>query len=147
MIGVVPFDKALAMAINSGLDLVEISPGAEPPVCKVLDFGKYKYEAKKRAHEAKKKQKTFSLKEVKLRPNIGLADFEVKLKNIIKFLNDGDKVKVTLMFRGREIVHNKIAKEHFDKIIASIDEIGKVESEPKLEGRQMLMILSPEKGA
>lgn len=143
MLGVLPIDKALAMAQNRGLDLVEISPGAKPPVCKILDFGKYKYEAKKRAHEAKKKQKTFSLKEVKFRPNIGTGDFDVKMRNINKFINDGDKVKVTLMFRGREIVHNEIARSIFDRVIELSSENAKIETEPKFEGRQMLMILAP----
>ena len=145
MLGVVSLSEALNLASNAGLDLVEISPQAEPPVCKILDFGKYKYEIKKKAHEAKKKQKVVVIKEMKFRPNIGSGDFDVKMKNIIKFLDEGDKVKVSLQFRGREIVHNDIALGLFRKIIEAAGEIAKVELEPKLEGKQMMMILVPSK--
>lgn len=141
MLGVTTVSEGLKRAADVGLDLVEISPNANPPVCKVLDYGKYKYEAKKRAQEAKKKQKTIQLKEVKFRPNIGENDFQVKLKNIRKFLSSGDKVKVSLRFKGREIVHNDLAREIFERIITEVEELGKPELRPKLEGKQMMMIL------
>ena len=141
MVGVVPFAEAMHCANIAGLDLVEISPQADPPVCKILDFGKFKYEAKKKSQDAKKKQKTISLKEIKFRPNIGIGDFDVKMRNILKFLEDGDKVKVSLQFKGREIVHNEIAKQLFAKIIERAGDVAKLELEPKLEGRQMMMIM------
>jgi translation initiation factor IF-3 len=145
MIGVVSLNEALHQARNSGLDLVEISPQAEPPVCKILDFGKFKYEAKKKAHEAKKKQKVVVLKEMKFRPNIGQGDFDVKMRNISKFLDEGDKVKVSLQFKGREIVHNEIAMNLFHRIIEAAGEKAKLEMEPKLEGKQIMMVLAPSK--
>lgn len=145
MIGVVSINEALNIAINSGLDLVEISPQAEPPVCKILDFGKFKYEAKKKAHEAKKKQKVVVLKEMKFRPNIGSGDFDVKMRSISKFIDEGDKVKVSLMFKGREIVHNEIAIQLFQRIIDAAGEKARIEMPPKLEGKQMMMVLAPAK--
>lgn len=143
MLGVLSIADAIYEAKKSGLDLVEVSPQASPPVCKILDFGKYKYEAKKKAQEAKKKQKTMELKEIKFRPNIGEGDFNVKMRNINKFLDEGNKVKVSLQFRGREIVHNDIAKQLFQRVIEEVSEKSKPESGPKLEGRQMIMILAP----
>lgn len=143
MLGVVPVDKALEMARRKGLDLVEISPNAEPPVCKIQDFGKFKFEAQKRAHDARKKQKVVKVKEIKLRPTIDQHDYDVKLRSIQKFINSGDKVKISLRFRGREIVHQDVALELLNRIKVDVEEIAKVELEPRLEGRQMLMILVP----
>ena len=141
MIGVVAIDDALKQARAKSLDLVEISPQAEPPVCKIMDFGKYKYDQKKRAQEAKSKQKAASLKEVKFRPNIGQNDFEVKLRQMRKFLEAGDKVKVTLRFKGREVVHNDVGMNLFARIQEELVDIAKTDIEPKLEGKQILMML------
>lgn len=143
MVGVIPIRDAIKMAEEAGLDLVEVSPNAEPPVCKIIDFGKYKYEAQKKAHEAKKKQKIIEIKEIKLRPNIGQNDYDVKLKNIIRFIKEGDKVKITLKFRGREVTHQEVAFELFKRIQEDIEDIAKIEFSPKMEGKQMLMILAP----
>ena len=143
MIGVVAIDDALKQARAKSLDLVEISPQAEPPVCKIMDFGKYKYDQKKRAQEAKSKQKAASLKEVKFRPNIGQNDFEVKLRQMRKFLEAGDKVKVTLRFKGREVVHNDVGMNLFARIQEELVDIAKTDIEPKLEGKQILMMLIP----
>lgn len=142
MIGVVTLQEALRQAMAAGLDLVEISPTAEPPVCKILDFSRYKYDAKKRQQEAKKRQKKTLLKEMKFKVNIGQGDFDVKLTKIKKFLEDGDKVKVSLWFKGREIVHRDKGHEIFDKIIAALGEIAKIDMEPKMEGKQIIMVLS-----
>ena len=125
------------------MDLIEISPQANPPVCKVLDFGKYKYEVQKRKNEAKKNQKVVNIKELKLRPAIDTHDYEVKLKQAKKFLGQGDKVKFTMRYKGRELSANNMGKEILDKIIEDLDLIGKVDSAPKLEGKQMSMIISP----
>lgn len=143
MIGIVKLEEALRAATAAGLDLVEISPQAEPPVCKIMDFGRHKYESKKRMQEARKKSKVVHIKEVKFRPNIGQGDFEVKVRNIKKFIEDGDKVRVSLWFRGREIVHNEIGQALMQKVMIATEEIAKIELEPKLEGKQMLMILVP----
>ncbi len=142
MRGVMSIRDALALAEESGLDLVEISPNAEPPVCKVLDSGKYKYEMQKKAAEARKKQKTVELKEIKLRPMIDDHDFAVKMKSARAFLEEGDKVKVTMRFRGREMSHQDIAQEVFAKVRTELDALGKVESAPSFEGRQMVMIMT-----
>lgn len=144
MIGVVSLDVALAAAAKASLDLVEISPQAEPPVCKIMDFGKYKYESKKRLQDSRKKQKVTSVKEMKFRPNIGEGDLQVKLRNIRKFLQEGDKVRVSLWFRGREIVHNEIGMQLLQRIIQELSDVAKVELEPKMEGKQVLMILVPQ---
>jgi len=143
MLGVMSIFDALKKAEIAGLDLVEISPQAEPPVCKIMDFGRFKYESKKKMQESKKKQKVIVLKEVKFRPNIGQNDFDVKVRNIQKFLLDGDKVKVSLWFRGREIVHNEMGKQLFQKVIDAVGEGAKLELEPKMEGKQMMMIMVP----
>lgn len=143
MIGVVKLSEALAAAQTAGLDLVEISPQAEPPVCKIMDFGKYKYESKKRLQESRKKQKVISVKEMKFRPNIGSGDFEIKLRNIRRFIEDGDKVRVSMWFRGREIVYNDQGMELFSRIVTSLEDIAKLELEPRMEGKQILMILVP----
>lgn len=143
MIGVIKLDKALEKAKAAGLDLVEVSPNAQPPVCKILDYGKYKYQEQKRKAEAKKKQKTVELKEIKLRPGIEDHDFNTKMRAVRKFLNAGDKVKISMRFRGREVVHQDIAMRVFDRVQEEFDEtIAKVDQPPKMEGRQMIMLLS-----
>ena len=143
MIGVVSLQEAVAKASAAGLDLVEISPTAEPPVCKILDFSRYKYDAKKRQQEAKKKQKKIVLKEMKFKVNIGSGDFNVKMVKIRKFLETGDKVKVSLWFKGREIVHKDKGQVIFDKIIEALGDIAKIDMDPKMEGKQIIMVLSP----
>ncbi len=143
MIGVVPLREALWAAEEVGLDLVEVSPGAEPPVCKVLDYGKYKYEAQKKKNEARKKQKTVDVKEIKLRPNIDDHDYEVKMRNARRFIGEGDKVKVTLRFRGREMAHQELGMNVLVRVREELDEMAKVEQMPKMEGRQMVMVLAP----
>lgn len=135
--------EALDIAENAGLDLIEISPLAEPPVCKVLDFGKYKYEVQKRKNEAKKNQKIISIKELKLRPMIDTHDYEVKLKQAKKFLSQGDKVKFTMRYKGREMNANDLGREILNRILEDLEGLYKLDSEPKLEGRQMMMIVSP----
>ncbi|MGE0108549.1 MAG: translation initiation factor IF-3 [Bdellovibrionales bacterium] len=145
MRGVMSVRDAQKLADQAGLDLVEISPNIEPPVCKILDFGKYKFELKKKASEARKKQKTVELKEIKLRPNIEDHDFNIKMKSAFSFLEDGDKVKVTLRFRGREMAHQDIAKAVMNRAREALEPVSKVTSDPSFEGRQMVMILSPNK--
>lgn len=144
MHGIVNIREALDMAEKAGLDLVEISPNAEPPVCKILDFGKFKYESKKRLHEARKKQKNIELKEMKFKPNIGQGDFEVKLRKIKEFLKDGDKVKISLWFKGREILHKDIGEKLFERIETELEGIAKIDQRPKMEGKQMIMLISPD---
>ncbi|WP_412506757.1 translation initiation factor IF-3 [Roseovarius sp. SYSU LYC5161] len=141
--GVVSPSEALEMAEEAGLDLVEISPNANPPVCKIMDYGKYKYEQQKREAEARKKQKTIEVKEVKFRPNTDTHDYEVKMRNVFKFLENGDKVKVTLRFRGREMAHQQLGRELLQRVAEDVKELGKVENMPKMEGRQMIMIIAP----
>jgi len=141
--GSVPIREALEIAEDSGLDLVEISPNAKPPIVKILDYGKYKYQAQKKAAEARKKQKTIEIKEIKMRPNIDTHDYDVKMRAIRRFFDDGDKVKVTLRFRGREMAHQDLGMKLLVKVKTELDEIAKVEAEPKLEGRQMIMVLAP----
>ncbi|HEV7368890.1 translation initiation factor IF-3 [Arenibaculum sp.] len=143
MIGVVTLRDALAAAEDAGLDLVEVSPNADPPVCKILDYGKFKYEAQKRANEARKKQKIIEVKEIKLRPNIDDNDYDVKLRNARRFLDEGDKVKVTMRFRGREMAHQDLGMNVLVKVRDDLQELAKVEQMPKLEGRQMVMVLAP----
>jgi translation initiation factor IF-3 len=142
-LGVVAMPEALALAEAAGLDLVEIAPNSEPPVCKILDFGKFKYQSQKKASEARKKQKTVEVKEIKMRPNIDTHDYEVKMRAMLRFFEEGDKVKVTLRFRGREMAHQDLGVKLLDQVRAETVEIAKVESEPKLEGRQMVMVLAP----
>ncbi|WP_232796453.1 translation initiation factor IF-3 [Roseovarius salinarum] len=142
-VGVVPPARGMEMAEDAGLDLVEISPNATPPVCKIMDFGKYKYEQQKRESEAKKKQKVIEVKEVKFRPNTDTHDYDVKMRNVMKFLENGDKVKVTLRFRGREMAHQDLGRELLQRVAEDVKEIGKVENMPKMEGRQMIMIIAP----
>ena len=141
--GLVPPSHGLALAEQSGLDLVEISPNASPPVCKIMDFGKYKYDQQKRDSEARKKQKTFEVKEVKFRPNTDTHDYGIKMRNVFRFLGNGDKVKVTLRFRGREMAHQELGLELLKRVAADIHEVGKVENMPKMEGRQMVMMIGP----
>ena len=131
------------MAVEVGLDLVEVSPNADPPVCKILDYGKYKYEIQKKKNEARKKQKIIEVKEIKLRPNIDDNDYGVKMRAMRKFLQEGDKVKVTLRFRGREMAHQDIGAKVLDRVRDELVELAKVEQFPKLEGRQMVMVLAP----
>ncbi|WP_233491831.1 translation initiation factor IF-3 [Nioella nitratireducens] len=144
-VGVVAPARALEMATQAGLDLVEISPNATPPVCKIMDYGKFKYEQQKRESEARKKQKTIEVKEVKFRPNTDTHDYEVKMRNVVKFLENGDKVKVTLRFRGREMAHQNLGRELLERVAGDVQEIGKVENMPKMEGRQMVMMIGPAK--
>lgn len=133
----------MELAAAAGLDLVEISPNADPPVCKVMDFGKFKYEQQKRDSEARKKQKTIEVKEVKFRPNTDQHDYDVKMRNVTKFLEKGDKVKVTLRFRGREMAHQNLGRELLERVAEDTKELGKVENFPKMEGRQMVMMIGP----
>ncbi len=142
-LGVMPPAKAIDLAVAAGLDLVEISPTANPPVCKIMDFGKFKYDQQKREAEARKKQKIIEVKEIKFRPGTDVHDYEVKMRNVVKFLENGDKVKVTLRFRGREMAHQRLGIELLNRIAADIGEAGKVENMPKLEGRQMVMMIGP----
>ena len=143
MVGVVSLREALDMAAEVGLDLVEVSPNAEPPVCKILDFGKFKYEIQKKKNEARKKQKVIDIKEIKLRPNIDDHDYEVKMRAVRKFLDEGDKVKVTLRFRGREMAHQDLGMKVLDRVRDELIERAKVEQVPKMEGRQMVMVMAP----
>lgn len=142
-VGVIATAVALERAYESGLDLVEISPGADPPVAKILDYGRFKYEDQKKKNEARKKQKVIEVKEIKMRPNIDQHDYDVKLRSINRFIGDGDKVKVTLRFRGREMVHQELGLKVLNRVREEIDEIAKVEQFPRMEGRQMIMIVAP----
>ena len=142
-VGVVSPLEGMKLADEAGLDLVEISPNALPPVCKIMDFGKFKYEQQKRESEARKKQKIIEIKEVKFRPNTDTHDYSVKMRNVFKFLENGDKVKVTLRFRGREMAHQNLGRELLERVAEDTKEVGKVENFPKMEGRQMIMLIGP----
>jgi translation initiation factor IF-3 len=142
-VGVVPIADALARAVAAGLDLVEISPDAKPPVTKVLDYGKYKYQEQKKAAEARKRQKIVEIKEIKMRPSIDDHDYDVKMRSMNRFFDDGDKVKVTLRFRGRELSHQELGWQVLQRVKADTEPHAKVESEPRMEGRQMVMVLAP----
>mgnify|MGYP000873776923 CR=1 FL=1 len=142
-LGTLQLNKAIELAKEEGLDLIEISPNANPPVCKIMDMGKYKYDLQKKANVAKKKQKTVALKEIKLRPGTDTHDYNFKIKNAKKFITKGDKVKFTVKFKGREMQHTELGKELMNKIIEETKDIAKVESRPKFEGRQMVMIIQP----
>nr|WP_238986743.1 translation initiation factor IF-3 [Paracoccus sp. MKU1] len=142
-VGVVTPARGLELAQEAGLDLVEISPNATPPVCKIMDLGKFKYEQQKREAEARKKQKIIEIKEIKFRPGTDTHDYDVKMRSVMKFLAEGDKVKITLRFRGREMAHQQLGLELLNRVAADVGEAGKVESMPKLEGRQMVMMISP----
>lgn len=139
----VPPSRGLELAQEAGLDLVEISPNASPPVCKIMDVGKFKYEQQKREAEARKKQKTVEIKEIKFRPGTDTHDYEVKMRSVMKFLSEGDKVKVTLRFRGREMAHQQLGLELLNRVAGDVGEAGKIESMPRLEGRQMVMMIAP----
>jgi translation initiation factor IF-3 len=141
--GVVDFQTAMSMAEAAGLDLVEISPNSTPPVCKILDFGKYKFQAQKKAAEARKKQKVVEIKEIKLRPMIDDHDYDVKMRSMRRFFDEGDKVKITLRFRGREMAHQELGYKLLNRVKADTAPIAKIESEPRFEGRQMVMLLAP----
>ena len=143
MVGIVSPEKANTMASETGLDLVEISPNATPPVCKIMDFGKFKYDQQKREAEARKKQKTIELKEIKFRPNTDKHDYEVKMRSVTKFLENGDKVKITLRFRGREMAHQELGAELMERVATDTAHLGKPDVIPKVEGRQMVMIIYP----
>jgi translation initiation factor IF-3 len=144
-VGVLDTAKALELAKEEELDLVEIVPNQTPPVCRIMDYGKFRFDNQKKAHAAKKKQKQTQVKEIKFRPNTEEADYQVKLKNITKFLNGGDKAKITMRFRGREIAHQVIGREVLDRVQKDLDEIGIVEQIPLFEGRQMVMVIAPKK--
>ena len=142
-VGLVPINQGLEMAEESGLDLVEVSPNASPPVCKILDYGKYKYEAQKKANEARKKQKTIDVKEIKMRPGIEEHDYQVKMRSVRKFLDHGDKVKMTIRFRGREMAHQDLGMRVLDRVRDDLEEFVKIEQFPKTEGRLMTMVVVP----
>lgn len=142
-VGVTKTPDARAMAKEAGLDLVEVSPNADPPVCKILDYGKFKYEAQKKANQNRKKQKTQDIKEIKMRPGIDTHDYDVKMRSVNRFIGDGDKVKITLRFRGRELAHQHIGMDVLKRVQEDVNEIAKVEAMPKMEGRQMIMVISP----
>lgn len=143
MVGVVTTAEALQMAEEAGLDLVEVAPNADPPVCKILDFGKFKYEEQKKKNEARKRQKIIEVKEIKLRPGIDDHDYDVKMRSMQKFIEEGDKVKVTLRFRGREMAHQDLGLQVLIRVRDDLDAVAKVEQMPRLEGRQMVMVMSP----
>lgn len=142
-LGVMYTKEAIAQAEEVGMNLVEVSPNADPPVCKFLDVGKYRFEAQKKANAARKTQKTQDIKEIKMRPNIDTHDYDVKMRNVVKFLEEGDKVKITLRFRGREMSHQELGMNLLKRVQEDVVEVAKVEAYPRLEGRQMLMVLSP----
>ena len=144
-VGIVSKNEALDMAEEADLDLVEIVPNAEPPVCRLMDYGKYQFELNKKKHAAKKNQKQIQVKEIKFRPGTEEGDYQVKLRSLVKFLENGDKVKITLRFRGREMAHQELGLEMLKRVEADLEELGTVEQFPKLEGRQMVMVLSPKK--
>ena len=143
MIGVVSTEDALQRAADAGLDLVEVAGNAEPPVCKILDYGKLKYETQKKEAEARKKQKVIHIKEIKMRPTIDDNDYDVKMRNVRRFLDEGDKVKVTMRFRGRELAHQELGAQVLDRVRTDLGELAKVESMPRMEGRQMVMVIAP----
>ena len=144
-IGVVPTAKALSIAEEAGLDLVEVSPNAEPPVCRIMDYGKFKFEQNKKQQSARKKQKQIHVKEIKFRPGTDVGDYQVKLRNLIRFLNDGDKAKVTVRYRGREMAHQELGMQLLDRVEKDLEEYGVVEQRPKMEGRQLVMVFAPRK--
>lgn len=143
--GIMSPDDARELAADEGLDLVEISPTADPPVCKITDFGKFKYSLQKRESESRRKQKVIDVKEVKFRPNTDTHDYQTKLKNVTRFLDNGDKVKITMRFRGREMAHQELGRELLDRVASDISEFGKIEANPAMDGRQMCMVIAPAK--
>ncbi|WP_424196415.1 translation initiation factor IF-3 [Ampullimonas aquatilis] len=144
-LGVVKLSDAFKLSEEADVDLVEIAPTAVPPVCRLMDYGKFKYQEQKKAHEAKLKQKVIQVKEIKFRPGTDEGDYQVKLRSLIKFLDEGDKTKITLRFRGREMAHQEIGARLLERIKAELEEFGQVEQFPKIEGRQMVMVLAPKK--
>ena len=144
-IGIVSLDEAKQLAYGANLDLVEISPNADPPVCRVMDYGKYQFEQNKKQHAAKKKQKQIQVKEIKFRPGTDVGDYDVKLRNLVRFLNEGNKTKITVRFRGREMAHREIGMDLLKRVEKDLEEIALVEQFPKLEGRQMVMVMGPKK--
>jgi translation initiation factor IF-3 len=144
-VGILTRDEALAMAQDAGLDLVEIQPNGDPPVCRIMDFGKFKFDAQKKAHAAKKKQKQVEIKELKFRPTTDVGDYTIKLRNLRRFLEEGDKVKITIRFRGREMAHQELGRAMVDKISAEIAEEAVIEQYPRMEGRLMVMMVAPKK--
>ncbi len=140
-----PVDEALKVAEEAELDLVEIAPQAEPPVCRIMDYGKFRFEEQKKRQSARKKQKQIQVKEIKFRPGTDIGDYNVKLRNLIRFLTDGDKVKVTLRYRGREMAHQELGRDLLKRVEKDLEEYGTVEQFPKMEGRQMVMVLAPKK--
>ncbi len=145
MLGIMPLDEARQKAYAAELDLVEISPNADPPVCKIMNYGKFQFEQNKKLQQARKKQKQIQVKEIKFRPGTEEGDYQVKLKNLVKFLNDGDKAKITVRYRGREMAHKELGMEQLQRIEKDLEEIAIVEQTPKLEGRQMVMVMAPKK--
>ena len=146
-VGIVPISDALRRAEEAGLDLVEISPNAAPPVCRVMDFGKYQYEESKRKHAAKRKQKQIQIKEVKFRPGTDIGDYQTKLRNLVRFLEEGNKAKITLRFRGRELAHQELGIEMLKRLENDLKDYGVVEQHPRMEGKQMVMVFNPKPGA
>ncbi|HEY6942435.1 translation initiation factor IF-3 [Dokdonella sp.] len=144
-VGILSRDEALAMAQDAGMDLVEIQPNADPPVCRIMDFGKFKFDAQKKAHAAKKKQKQVEIKELKFRPVTDVGDYQIKMRNLRRFLEEGDKVKITIRFRGREMTHQELGRAMVDKITAEIAEEAVIEQYPRMEGRLMVMMIAPKK--
>lgn len=144
-VGILSRDEALSMAQDAGLDLVEIQPNGDPPVCRIMDFGKFKFEAQKKAHAAKKKQKQVEIKELKFRPVTDVGDYQIKMRNLRRFLEEGDKVKITIRFRGREMSHQELGRAMVDKITAEIAEEAVIEQFPRMEGRLMVMMIAPKK--
>ncbi|MEJ2347157.1 MAG: translation initiation factor IF-3 [Gammaproteobacteria bacterium] len=145
--GIVSIEEALQSAGEAGLDLVEVSPNADPPVCRVMDYGKFKFEQSKKLQSARKKQKQIQVKEIKFRPGTDEGDYRVKLRNLIRFLSDGDKAKVTLRFRGREMAHQELGRQLLERVEKDLEEYGAVEQWPRMEGRQMVMVFTPKKGS
>ncbi len=143
--GIMPLDEAMAIAEEAGLDLVEIAPQADPPVCRIMDYGKFRFEEQKKRQSARKKQKQIQVKEIKFRPGTDIGDYNVKLRNLIRFLTEGDKVKVTLRYRGREMAHQELGRDLLKRVEKDLEEYGTVEQFPKMEGRQMVMVMAPKK--
>ena len=143
MVGILSVREAVTVAEQKGLDLVEVSPNADPPVCRIMDYGKYKYQISKKAHDAKKKQTVIHLKEVKMTPKTGIHDFQFKVKHIKRFFEDGDKVKVNVVFKGREITHAQLGRDMLNRVAEEIKDVGVIEQQPKLEGKSMTMIIAP----
>ncbi len=146
-LGIKPLPEAIALARQLDLDLVEVAPMANPPVCKIMDFGKFKFDAAQRAKESRRKTTSVAIKEMKYRPKIGPGDFDTKTRQVLKFLNEGHKVKVTIMFRGREVFHPELGKKILDRVAEKVDGSARVEAEPRLDGRNMIMVLAPDKRA